>query len=144
MAEQSLLDSPVSQLSVLSAAQWSGCSILRHQVIMLYWTSSENRRGAGLLGLLVWFTPRAVVFWILKTTSLVQCVFYIFGFTGHNACNLTLFSLIPAWVRSEEMCSVPRPLFMFSCFWNADGSQDLISAFLQDTMCFVPLGHYKL
>lgn len=33
---------------------------------------------------------------------------------------------------------------MFSCFWNADGSQDLISAFLQDTMRFIPLGHYKL
>lgn len=42
------------------------------------------------------FAPRAVVSSILKTTSLVQYVFYIFGFTGHNACNFILFSLIPA------------------------------------------------
>lgn len=126
------MDSPVRQLSVLRAAslpQWSGPCILRHQVIILCWTSCENRRGVGLLGLLVWFTHTAVVLQILKTTSLVHYVFYILGFAGHNACNLTLFSLIPAWVWSEEVCLVPRPLFIFSRFWNADGSRGLISAF---------------
>lgn len=40
---------------------------------------------------------------------------------------LNLFSLIPAWVRSEEACLVPRPLFIFSCFWNSDGLQGPIS-----------------
>lgn len=74
--------------------------------------------------------PRGLLFpQFSKTTSLVQYVFYIFGFTGHNACNFILFSLIPAWVWSEEVCLVPRPLFIFSRFWNGDGSQGRISVF---------------